>query len=84
MRRTQSVGTALERVEYPLGATIIKEGDVGDAMFILESGTVRLDMEHKDFSTKLTGPTSFGEMALITSKPERQRSQLRAPSCAFV
>ena len=65
----EAVGSALEPVPFENGCTIIQEGDVGDAMFILESGIVRVEMENQNFSTQVQAPNSFGEMALITSEP---------------
>ena len=68
-RELEAVGSALERSPFKAGETIIREGDGGDSMFILESGIVRVEMADQNFSTQLQGPTSFGEMALITSEP---------------
>ncbi|MEM8744004.1 MAG: cyclic nucleotide-binding domain-containing protein [Pseudomonadota bacterium] len=54
--------------ELKAGATIFKEGDDGDYMFIVRSGEVEIKREGKVVAT--VGPKGmFGEMALIDGSP---------------
>lgn len=53
---------------YPAGATIFKEGDKGDRMYFVQSGSVELRVGGKPVMTVEAG-TFFGEMALIEDAP---------------
>lgn len=57
---------------YSIGEVVIREGDVSDALYVIESGKVMIYIESADslvvLSTLATGDF-FGEMALLTSKP---------------
>lgn len=64
------VADALDTLKYPLGSTIIKEGDPGDAFYLLESG------EAEAYKNGVDGPVKaykrgdyFGELALLDDKP---------------
>ncbi|XP_013794506.1 cAMP-dependent protein kinase type II regulatory subunit-like isoform X1 [Limulus polyphemus] len=64
---------ALMPKSYKDDETIIKQGEVGDGMYFVESGTVRIVMvnesgEEKEVS-KLNKGQYFGELALVTHKP---------------
>jgi CRP-like cAMP-binding protein len=64
---------------YPPGATIFKEGDKGDRMYFVQSGTVELRVGGKPVMTAEAG-TFFGEMALIEEAP-RSASAHAATEC---
>ena len=49
------VEAALEHRPFANGETILREGDVGDSMFILESGMVRVEMANQEFLDAITG-----------------------------
>lgn len=64
------VADALDTMKYPLGSTIIAEGDPGDAFYLLESG------EAEAYKSGVEGPVKaykrgdyFGELALLDDKP---------------
>ncbi|XP_076328929.1 cAMP-dependent protein kinase type II regulatory subunit-like isoform X3 [Tachypleus tridentatus] len=64
---------ALMPKSYKDDMAIIKQGEVGDGMYFVESGTVRIVMvsesgEEKEVS-KLNKGQYFGELALVTHKP---------------
>lgn len=64
------VADALETHKYPAGTTIIKEGDAGEAFYLLESG------ECEAFKADIKEPVMhykkgdyFGELALLNDAP---------------
>lgn len=66
---------AMQEVTIPAGAEILKEGEVGDEMYVLESGRVQIQVSgdpatgREGFSRSLQAPAIFGEIALITDEP---------------
>lgn len=58
----------LEPVTMPAGALVIREGDRGDRMFVLDSGEVEVTVS--DYVVRRQGPgTEFGEIALLRDVP---------------
>ena len=68
-----ALGEVLQPVEFKSGDCIMREGAAGDDMFLLEKGSVRIEVKQSEskgrFSTLLHSPTAMGEMALVTSEP---------------
>ncbi|MSQ82473.1 MAG: cyclic nucleotide-binding domain-containing protein [Myxococcales bacterium] len=62
----------LEPAELQLGETLMKQGDQGDALYILESGTLRITFEAPDgqvaVERTIEAPAVVGEMALVTGE----------------
>ncbi|MEJ2429996.1 MAG: cyclic nucleotide-binding domain-containing protein [Deltaproteobacteria bacterium] len=63
-----------EEEEYAKGSIIITEGDLGDSIFLIGSGSVRavlLDVDGRESAilSRLKGGDFFGEMALFEAKP---------------
>ncbi|MET0412289.1 MAG: serine/threonine-protein kinase [Polyangiaceae bacterium] len=61
-------GMHLPRKNVPAGTIIIREGDAGDAAFIITSGTCRVyrDVDSEQETLAVLGPGDvFGEMALL-------------------
>jgi CRP-like cAMP-binding protein len=58
------LGTKLERVQFAEGETIITEGDVGDALYVIETGEVEALHHGRRLATLGVGD-HFGEIALI-------------------
>jgi cAMP-dependent protein kinase regulator len=64
------IADALETVKYPPGSTIIKQGDVGDRFYILESGEAEARVRGTDGAVKdYKKGDYFGELALLEDKP---------------
>lgn len=58
----------LEPVTMPAGALVIREGDRGDRMFVLDSGDVEVAVA--EYVVRRQGPgTEFGEIALLRDVP---------------
>ncbi|MFW5925147.1 MAG: Crp/Fnr family transcriptional regulator [Myxococcota bacterium] len=56
----------------PAGTVLFREGEVGDRMFVLQSGKVRISKQGRDGEKTLAilGPGEFlGEMAILNNKP---------------
>jgi CRP/FNR family transcriptional regulator, cyclic AMP receptor protein len=56
----------------PAGTVLFREGEVGDRMFVVQSGKVRISKQGRDGEKTLAvlGPGEFlGEMAILNNKP---------------
>ena len=59
---------ALKKRQCPKGNTVIKQGDPGDAFYMISSGKVEVSANNKVIATR--GPGEFfGEGALLTDGP---------------
>jgi cAMP-dependent protein kinase regulator len=64
------IADALETQKYPAGTTIIKEGDVGEAFYLLESGEAEAHKVGAQNPVKhYTKGDYFGELALLNDAP---------------
>ena len=64
------IADALETQKYPPGTTIIKEGDAGEAFYLLESGEAEAYKDGTDGPVKrYTKGDYFGELALLNDAP---------------
>ena len=63
---------AIEK-HVPKGTVVLTEGDVGDSLFTIVSGRVKVyigDEDGREIILKILGPGDFfGEMSLIDSQP---------------
>jgi ABC-type multidrug transport system ATPase subunit/ABC-type multidrug transport system permease subunit len=67
-----AIASSLQTVSVPAGTVIFHEGDRGDALYIVNSGQVRVvsDVETQKVIFAHLGPGEFfGEMALMTGAP---------------
>lgn len=62
------VGEIAELVEHEPGSVIVKQGDPGDALFVVAKGTLRVKKDDKALSEMSRGAV-FGEMALLDGAP---------------
>jgi cAMP-dependent protein kinase regulator len=64
------IADALETKKYPPGTTIIREGDVGESFYILETGEAEVYKRGLDQPVKRYGKGDyFGELALLNDAP---------------
>lgn len=64
------IADALEAQKFPAGTTIIKEGDVGEAFYLLESGEAEAFKNGVEHSVKTyVKGDYFGELALLNDAP---------------
>jgi len=63
----------LELELKPAGSVLFRQGDAGDAMYLIEDGRVRIYIRDEDDEevtlAELAGGDFFGEMAILDSKP---------------
>ncbi len=64
---------AMEPVSFQKGDMILRQGEDGDAMYLLDHGSVKVSvrgaMHDTNFERVLSPPALFGEMALVTRVP---------------
>jgi predicted acylesterase/phospholipase RssA/CRP-like cAMP-binding protein len=64
------IASSLKRISYAKGQTIFRQGDIGDAMFLVESGQVIVWDEKEAEALAYLGRGSFvGEIALLLAEP---------------
>ena len=65
------IADALETQKFPKGSTIIREGDPGEAFYLLESGTAVVYRKEsgEEALTEYSKGDYFGELALLEDKP---------------
>lgn len=64
------IADALETLKFPIGHTIIKQGDIGESFFLLESGEADAYKDGESQSVKhYKKGDFFGELALLNDAP---------------
>lgn len=73
---------SMEYVKYKAGDLIIQEGDVGDALYIIIHGDVRvftMSSQHEEIAlARLTDGDYFGEQALLEETPGLRNASVKA------
>ncbi len=69
-------------VDYAAGQTIVREGDAGDAFFILKSGEARVEKAGRVLKVLRPGD-GFGELALLTGAPRAADVVASEPCSVF-
>ncbi len=63
----------MEEISFPAGATIVSQGDQGDAFYLIQAGTVQVVVDSGAGNSEVVavlGPRDwFGEMALLSGEP---------------
>jgi ATP/ADP translocase/HEAT repeat protein len=69
----QRVAAVSEERSFPAGASIIREGEVGDELFVILEGRVRVEKDDADGSTRTIRTYDegehFGELAVLLQQP---------------
>ena len=69
----QALRDAMTSVVFEPGEVILRQGDEGTDMYLLDTGSVRVSvrgsMHDTNFERVLSAPALFGEMALVTQVP---------------
>jgi MFS family permease len=64
----ESLASRMVRVAVPAGETVVREGDIGDRFYVIESGALAATFEGRPLSTMGPGEC-FGEIALLRDVP---------------
>ena len=82
-RALELTASVVKRRDFEAGHTVFQEGDSGDALYILQSGLVKLSKVdlggHEKTLALLQPPEYFGEMALIGNAPRSASALTLAP-----
>lgn len=71
------VASYLHKESYPKGTFVFRKGDVGDSMYLVESGQVAVVGEDGHETIALMGPGSFvGEISLLLAQPRTANLQV--------
>jgi len=75
---------ALREEHFGPGDVILREGAVGEAMYLLSEGTVRIEGPQgegaeESFEAELDAPSMFGEIALLTGEPRTASVVAKGP-----
>jgi CRP-like cAMP-binding protein len=75
-------GDDAELVKVPAEATIFKEGDEGDYMYVVKSGKVRIETHGRELAVIGVGEI-FGEMSMI-DRVQRSAAAVALSDCVLV
>jgi MFS family permease len=64
----ENLAGRMVRVAVPAGETVVREGDIGDRFYVIESGSLAATFEGRPLSTMGPGEC-FGEIALLRDVP---------------
>ena len=80
------IAGVVDKVMFAAGVPIIKRGDQGDTLYIIDSGTVVCtDLDGGAKELKLHAGSLFGERALLSNEPRAATAKYDAahsPNCA--
>mmetsp|Transcript_1439 Transcript_1439/g.2042 ORF Transcript_1439/g.2042 Transcript_1439/m.2042 type:complete len:768 (+) Transcript_1439:80-2383(+) len=82
----EKVAEALDEKYFDKGQAIVKEGDIGDCMFIVRSGTARAQKKGETSSIEYQTGDYFGELALkdANANKRRQASVYAVTNCVLL
>jgi NTE family protein len=64
------IAARLRKEHYPKGAMVFKQGDVGDKLYLVESGQVQVVSQDQSEAIARMGPGNFvGDIALLLDQP---------------
>ena len=79
----ESVGRLADEVDVPAGKTLLRQGDHGNEMYVIASGSVRVERNGKEIATLGPGQ-AVGEMSLLSEGPRLATVTTVEPTTAFV
>src|SRR5690625_3514316 len=87
-RAVELTAAVLQERRFPAGHTLFREGESGDALYILQSGLVKLakvDLAgHEKTLALLQPPEFFGEMALVGSATRSATAETLADTVCWL
>jgi len=71
------IAACLHKENYPKGKVVFKEGDIGDTMYLVESGQVQVVGAEQAEPIAVMGPNNFvGDLALLLGQPRTAALQV--------
>ena len=67
-RQLKKLTTNAEVVDYMAGASVVKEGDIGDSFFVMLTGQAKVTVKGRTVNRSLPGD-HFGEISLLDGGP---------------
>jgi MFS family permease len=78
----EGLARALQRVQYPAGATLIREGAAGDRYYAVADGFVEISQGGRSIA-RLGRGTGLGEIALLRGGPRTATALAETPVTAY-
>ena len=80
------LANAMHRESYEAGAVVFRQGDMGDGMYIIVKGKIRIYSEENPELTYMhyQAPQIFGEFSMIDNKPRSASAAAAEPLEAMV
>lgn len=82
-RDLEAVGRMADTVDLPAGRALMRQGENGDEMFVIASGSVRVERNGTEIATLGPGQ-AVGEMSLLSEGPRLATVTTLQPTSAFV
>lgn len=79
----EAVGRLADTVDIPAGRALMRQGEPGDEMYVIATGSVRV--ERNGIEVNMLGPgQAVGEMSLLSEGPRIATVTTLEPTTAFV
>ena len=82
-RELEQVAQLLDEVDIPAGRVLMRQGEHGDEMFIVVSGSFRIERDGRTIAERGAG-TALGEIALLSKGPRTATITATEPSRLLV
>jgi CRP-like cAMP-binding protein len=82
-KELEQVAQLLDEVDVPAGKVLMRQGEHGDEMFIVASGTFRIERDGKTIAERGAG-TALGEISLLSEGPRTATITALEPSRLLV
>jgi CRP/FNR family cyclic AMP-dependent transcriptional regulator len=79
----ERIAQLADEVDLPAGRVLMRQGDHGDEMYVIASGTVSIDKDGRRIAERGTGDT-IGDIALLSEGPRTATVTTATPARLFV
>jgi CRP-like cAMP-binding protein len=81
-KELESVERLADTIDLPAGKTLLRQGDHGNEMYVIASGSVRVERNGQEIATLGPG-NAVGEMALLSEGPRSATVTTLEPTTVF-
>ena len=81
-KELESVERLADTIDLPAGKTLLRQGDHGNEMYVIASGSVRVERNGQEIATLGPG-NAVGEMALLSEGPRSATVTTIEPTTVF-